>query len=411
MLKTRYLFDPVQTLCLKRDKICFITGPRQVGKTTLAKAVISNRKHSRYWNWDETNFRRIWTKDPTQVLIPKHHADSKEKPAIVFDEIHKARLWKRTLKGLYDTLEEPVDIIVTGSARLDTYQKGSDSLQGRYIPFRLHPLSVGELSETKSKDPEDLLKTLVNNPPSSNPDSNDALHNLLVYGGFPEPFFAQSSEVHNIWIRNRVEKIIREDLRDLSKLPELSQIEMLTSLLPERAAQPLSRQSLREDLEVAHTTITRWLTYLSSLYYFFELKPYSHRIKNSLKKEGKIYLWDWSEVETPGSRFENLIASHLLKACHFWTDTGKGNFDLFYLKNKSKQEIDFLITKNKKPWLPIEVKSQSTNLSPNWQSLLPQLNLDFGLQLVNKNNINQEKGLNRLKVRIISTSAFLQLLP
>lgn len=208
------------------------------------------------------------------------------------------------------------------------------------------------------------------------------LTELLKFSGFPEPYFAKSEEILNIWRQSRNEKIVREDLRDLSRLPELSQIEMLTSLLPERVGSPLSVQSLREDLEVAHDTVSRWLNYLNQLYYFFEIKPWSRSIARSLKKSGKIYLYDWSEISNPGAKFENLVAGHLQKACDFWTDTGEGRFDLHYLRNKENQEIDFLITRNSKPWLCVEskLKSQTTD-SQARKIFLPQLNCPY-LQIV-----------------------------
>lgn len=186
---------------------------------------------------------------------------------------------------------------------------------------------------------------------------------LMTFGGFPEPFFAQDHKIANIWRKDRVEKVIREDLRDLSKLPELSQVEMLASLLPTKVGSPLSFTSLREDLEVSHGTVTRWMNYLGELYYHFSLRPWAKSVARSLKKEPKIYLFDWTEVEESGLRFENLTASHLLKACHYWTDTGEGNFELFYLRNKEQQEVDFLIVKNQKPWLAIEAKLSDSNFN------------------------------------------------
>jgi uncharacterized protein len=273
-------------------------------------------------------------------------------------------------------------------------------------------LSVGELNPTaRSLSPEDVLAHIQNGSFEFMPSAYEALDLLIHYSGFPEPFFSQDQKFLNIWRQGRTTKIVREDLRDLSRLPELSQIEMLVSLLPERVAQPLSRQSLREDIEVAYTTISRWLNYLGSLYYFYEVKPYSKRVKNPIKKEGNLYLWDPTEATHHGAKFENTIANHLLKACHFWTDTGEGKFELYYLKNKLGQEIDFLITRNQKPWLPIEVKSQKTELSPNWNIFMPQIGCPHGLQLVKREGVLKEFGIVRSRVLVLSAHAFLSLLP
>lgn len=356
----RYLYKDIMNLALARNKMAFISGPRQVGKTTLSKSYISDFKQSQYRNWDETSFRRVWTKSPNILAEGFDLTRVKDSRLLILDEIHKSKLWKQKLKGLFDEFGTELSIIVTGSARLNIYKKGGDSLMGRYLNFRLHPLSYGELVPSPPLSPENWKKSLFKKKPQEG--SQKILDDLLKYSGFPEPYLARSEKILRIWRKGRTDKIIREDLRDLSRLPELSQVEMLASLLPTKVGSPLSVQSLREDLEVSHGTVTRWLKYLNELYYFFEIKPWSKSIPRSLKKEGKIYLYDWTEIEKPGFKFENLVASHLLKACHYWTDTGEGQFDLFYLRNKEKQEIDFLIVKDRKPWLCIEAKLSNTTI-------------------------------------------------
>ncbi|MEN0059968.1 MAG: ATP-binding protein, partial [Bdellovibrio sp.] len=350
----RYIYKDIKDLALKRQKMVFVSGPRQVGKTTLAKSYGKEFDEVSYRNWDESQFRKLWTKAPNEVQNVFNLEKTNNHRLLILDEIHKSKGWKQKLKGIYDELGAEINIIVTGSARLNVFKKGGDSLLGRYLNFRLHPLSYGELLEEPSQAPEAWKKGILGGGARQRKQS--ILEKLLKFSGFPEPYFSHSEKILNIWRRGRTEKIVREDLRDLSRLPELSQVEMLASLLPSKVGSPLSVQSLREDLEVAHDTVTRWLKYLNELYYFFELKPWTKSIPRSLKKEGKIYLYDWTEVEDAGVRFENMLACHLIKACHYWTDTGEGDFDLFYLRNKEKQEVDFLISKNKKPWLMVEAK-------------------------------------------------------
>jgi len=361
VIMKRSIETDIIDLALSRNKMAFISGPRQVGKTTLSKNLAKEFDSSLYCNWDEIKFRKIWTKSPNEIVDTLDLTKKNISPLIVFDEIHKSKLWKQKIKGIYDHHHEKINILVTGSARLNVFKKGGDSLLGRYLNFRIHPLSYGELTSKRPMDPEAWKKQLFS--VSSKKYSQIEIEKLLTFTGFPEPYLEGDSKILNIWSRSRQEKIVREDLRDLSRLPELSQIEMLISLLDEKVGGLLSVQSLREDLEVAHTTVTRWLKYLEELYYFFELKPHSSSIPRSLKKEGKIYLYDWSQIEDKGARFENLVASQLLKAVHYWSDTGEGNFDLRYLRNKEKEEVDFLILKNKKPWLMIESKFSDTGMN------------------------------------------------
>lgn len=356
----RYLYREIVDLALRRNKMAFISGPRQVGKTTLAKSFSADVDQIVYKNWDESRFRKLWAQSPNDVQNDFDLTSIQKRKLLILDEIHKSKGWKQKLKGIYDDLGEELQIVVTGSARLNVFKKGGDSLMGRYIPFRLHPLSYGEIVGPEILNPDQWLHRLFQRKdPSTN---QEVISRLLKLSGFPEPFFSGSEKILRIWRQGRNEKIVREDLRDLSRLPELSQIEMLTALLPGKVGSPLSVQSLREDLEVAHDTVSRWLRYLNELFYFFEIKPWTKSVPRSLKKEGKIYLYDWTEIESPGAKFENLVACQLLKACHFWSDTGEGAFELFYLRNKEKQEIDFLIVKDRKPWLCIEAKLSDKNI-------------------------------------------------
>ncbi len=381
-MRERYLSPAVADIAWAANKMAFVSGPRQCGKTTLAKLMLARRTLGRYANWDDVEVRRTWVRSPKDLA---RFADRprETRPLLALDEIHKAKGWKPTLKGIYDTLEQPCDLLVTGSARLAVYKKGGDSLVGRYFDFRLHPFSLGELERGKTVSPDGFLDDVFGGTTPRRVESHqETLATLLRFGGFPEPFLRQSPRFARLWQRGRTEKIVREDLRDLSRIPELSRVEMLTALLPERAAQPLSVQSLREDLEVAHDTVRRWLDYLSELYYLFEVKPYSKSVPRSLKREGKLYLWDWSEVVEPGPRFENLVAGHLLKAVHYWTDTGEGAFALHYLRNKQKQEVDFLVTRDRRPWLAVECKLADASLHPGFEAFLPRIQCERFVQIV-----------------------------
>ena len=379
-MKNRYLERAIKHSCFTRNKIALVSGPRQCGKTTLAKMMLSKRAVGRYHNWDERDFRRVWARKPSEIIPPSKGA---EIPLVVLDEIHKDRLWKRNLKGLYDTLAARCDFLVTGSARLNVYRRGSDSLLGRYYHFRLHPFSMREMETEDVPGPDEMMDAVFNQPGGSRRRADDNLKRLMIFGPFPEPLFSQDAESSALWRKTREEIVIREDLRDISHLTDLGRLEMMAALLPERVGSQFSPASLREDLEVSFDTVRRWTVYLKELYYLFEVKPYSRRIPRSLRREGKVYLWDYGAVRNEGARFENLVACHLLKACHYWTDTGKGRFDLYYLRNKEKQEIDFLIVRDGVPWLPVEAKLGDTTPSPNWGRFMAALPCNRGLQLVN----------------------------
>jgi len=330
----RYLESAVADV-LKR-KMAFVGGPRQVGKTTFALGFLgrdADETHPAYLNWDHPSV-------PPRLRNAELPAGE---PLVLLDEIHKYARWRNLLKGIYDTEKSRRRLLVTGSARLDYYRKGGDSLVGRYRYFRLHPFSVRELART--------------------PVRSD-LEALLKFGGFPEPLFAQSEAEHRIWHRNRISRIVREDLRDLEHVREISLIEHLTDLLPARVDSPLSVRSLREDLQIDHKTAERWLQILENLYVCFRLSPYGPPRVRAVKKERKLYLWDWSSVEDDGPRFENLVASQLLKYCHWVEDTQGYSMELRYLRDTDKREVDFVVLRDRKPLFAVECKSGEKAVAP-----------------------------------------------
>ncbi len=398
----RNIASSISNISQKDEKMIFIYGPRQIGKTTLSFQISGPSKNTAYFNWDDIDFKRIWTKRPKDIL-------AKEPRSLILDEIHKAKKWKSTLKGIWDTLDSYVQIIVTGSAKLNVLRKAGDSLMGRYWGFLLHPFSVGELTSDKIIDPAKLVKAILNT------DYNEAANketfkDMLEYGGFPEPFLKSSKSFLIRWQRGRLEKLIREDLRDLSRLPELSQVEMLCAIMPEKVGSPFSISSLREDMEVSFPTLKRWLNYLEMVYFHYNIKPYTKNVKRSIKKEGKIYLWDWSPLKSPGAKLENIIAAHLYKAVNIWNDFGMGNFELKLIRDKEKREVNFIIINEKKPWLLIEVKSEDRSISKNLIHFHNSLKPKLSLQLTT--HPKYMKKANHIKNMFCMTAwNFLELLP
>ncbi len=333
-IRGRYLEGAIAAALAR--KMVFLGGPRQVGKTTLALSMIdpqAEASHPAYFNWDDPrSAARL-----RRVELPPGEA------LLIFDEIHKYARWRNLVKGIWDTEKARRHILVTGSARLDHYRKGGDSLANRYRYFRLHPFSLGELGAAPSKGDLDAL---------------------LRFGGFPEPLFGQDEREHRIWQRDRIARVVRDDLRDLEQVREISLIEQLVDLLPERVGSPLSVKSLREDLEVDHKTVERWLTILENLYLCFRIAPFGAAKVRAVKKSRKLYLWDWSMAPEGGPRFENLVASQLLKYCHFVEDTEGYAMELRYLRDTDKREIDFVVLKGRKPLFAVECKSGERSVSP-----------------------------------------------
>lgn len=332
-----------------RSKMVFIGGPRQVGKTTLARTLAGEAKAPLYLNWDSKPHRRRILR---QEWTP-------ETDFLLFDELHKYPKWKQLVKGIWDTRERGERILVTGSSRLDVYRRGGDSLLGRYHYYRLHPFSLREVNSAKPRGP-----ALSAEPPELVfGGESDGLEQLFRMGGFPEPFLANGERLLRRWQRERFERVFREDIRDLESVRSLAQVELLAAMLPERVASPLSFNSLAEDLEASPKTVKSWVDLLCRNYYLFRVPPYHRRLARALKKESKYYLWDWSEVQERGPRFENLVASHLLKLCHFHTDSSGLEVDLYYVRDTSKREVDFLVVWEGRPWLLVECKVKADGVA------------------------------------------------
>jgi len=340
------------------QQMLFLAGPRQVGKTTISLAAKALTDEFTYLNWDNYDDRRLIVEGPSNIAVKLGLSQLRKKlPIVVFDEIHKYTKWKIFLKGFFDTYKNQVKIIVTGSSKLNIYRRGGDSLMGRYFCYRIHPISVAECLHVVPIEQEINKPTVIDKA---------QFQALWEFGGFPEPFLKHETRFYQRWKNLRQHQLFREDIRDLSHIQEIAHIEILANILKEQAGQLVNLSSFAKHIQVSVSTIKRWLGTLENFYYCFLIKPWTKNISRSLLKEPKLYLWDWSEITDPGAKAENFVAAHLLKAIHYWTDCGFGNYDLFFIRDKDKREVDFLVTKNQKPWFLVEVKhSKSNSLNEN----------------------------------------------
>lgn len=374
------------------ETMVFIGGPRQVGKTTFAKAVgRTHYEHFSYFNWDSGEDRRT-------ILAERFDPEA---GLLIFDELHKYLRWKQYIKGIYDTQKERFHVIVTGSARLDLYRRGGDSLMGRYHYYRLHPFSLAEVLHTTS-NPLPFHELVLKKHAAS----RAHFETLSVFGGFPEPFLKRDLRTLRRWQNERTDRLIKEDIRDLERIRDLSALQILVELMPRKVGALLSLNALREDLQVTHKTIALWMDVLERFYYHFRVYPYATTVVKSLRKQAKAYLWDWSPIEDNGARFENLVASHLLKLVHWLHDAEGYKTDLFYLRDIEGREVDFLVTVNRKPWFAVEVKQSDTALHKPLVYFGERLRIPFLYQVVQQSNVDVLQG----NVRIVSADTFLSAL-
>ncbi len=340
---TKYIEEDLAT------KIILLTGPRQTGKTTLSKMLKSDYD---YFNFDNIEDR----------LSLQEKSWDRSKDLVIFDELHKLKNWKSWLKGVYDTEGIPPSLLVTGSAKLDTYRKVGDSLAGRFFQFRMHPLDLKEIK--KFLNPEDL---------------EAELDKLLEVGGFPEPFLNGTNRFYNRWKKSHLDIILKQDLIDLENVQQIIQIETLIQLLKKRVGSPVSYSSIARDLQCSDKTVKRWLTILGNMYVIFKVPPFHKNIARAIQKAPKFYFYDTGQViGDPGIKLENTIACAIQKEIHFREDCFGEEKKIYYLRNKDGKEIDFCITANGSPSLMVEVKWKDDTLSPNFEifkKFFPQIKM------------------------------------
>ncbi len=396
----------VHDIIMKYNKMAFISGPRQTGKTTLAKSILKDFLQGVYFNWDIIEDQKKITNNP--YFFQYENRDIAKKFLVVYDEIHKYYNWKNYLKGVYDGYSNEFSFIITGSGRLDFFKKGGDSLFGRYFGINLFPFSCGEILNIFPlwKDFKENLKNI-----DYSSDLRESYEQIFKFSGFPEPYIRNSENFYNIWHNERRILLIREDIRNAYALKEISSIEILSNILTEKIGSPLSINSLTEDVKSSYNSIKNWLLILEQFYYFFRILPFYKSIARSLKKEPKIYLYDWAEIKDEGKRFENVVAFHLYKGVNLWKNTGHGDLDLFYIRDKEKREVDFLITEKNIPILLIETKLNDEEISKNLIYFQKKLNIKMAVQVVHKKNVYKKINEEGFDIWVISADKFLKLFP
>jgi uncharacterized protein len=345
------------------SKIILLSGPRQVGKTTLARALFPQHV---YLNWDNIDHR----------TIIRERSWSRDLPCVIFDELHKMPRWKAWLKGIYDVEKERQQFVVTGSARLNTYRKVGDSLAGRYFSFTLHPFDLKEGCAWYANESAISL-----------------CRRLSMVGGFPEPFISGDEAFYKMWRKSHLDVILRQDLIDLKTIQQITKVELLIDHLRKSVGSPISFKAIGEDLQVSDNTVRSWLQLLEDLYVVFRLAPHGRNVKRTILKAPKIYFHDIPLASSAGEGgvFENLVACALLKEIQYRNDAGHGEYDLQYLRNKDSAEIDFLILKEGNPILMIEAKISDSSPSKHFrtlgQKLIPKVR---AIQLVRDETMNKD---------------------
>ncbi len=361
-----HIFDPE----INEGKMIILTGPRQVGKTTFAQDWLKSQDCSEtYFNWDDPSVIMNYKRNPLcfHNIVSEKYTGSPV--PMVFDEIHKHFEWRNLLKGFFDTDHERIKLLVTGSARLELARKTGDSLLGRYFAYQMFPLGLPEVID-------DFSNVINDESPFTKGDvfiglardikidkAREGLELLLKFGGFPEPFFKGSERFHRRWQTEYKTILTKEDVRDLSRISDIKGLETLVEILPGKVGSSLSIPSISEDLGRKYDTIKKWLEILEGLYMVFTIRPWYRNISRAIKKEKKLYFFDWSLLSDPGSRFEDMLAVTLVRMAARFNESGLGNYEICYLRDREKKEVDFVLVKDNEPIALIEAKKGDSRIS------------------------------------------------
>jgi predicted AAA+ superfamily ATPase len=367
------------------NHMSFILGPRQCGKTTMALNYLHSlgqKKEDCYFNWDRGDVRRRFKNDIDWMSALKKTG---KRPLLVFDEIHKVRNWKRILKGIYDQYRDDFQFVITGSGRLDHFQRGGDSLAGRYDPYFLQPFTPGEILGLGASNKLSMTALL-----DSTPIDGELIEHWEETGGFPEPFLSSSQARARAWWRQYLIRVTEEDLRDLTRLESVDLMRDIISLLPSKVSAPLSYNSIREDVESSFATVKRYINTLGQLFMIFSIQPYSNKIHRAIRKEEKFYFYHFPVVENVGARFENEVALVLRRWVFEMNEKAQGEWGLHYIRDQDGREVDFLLTQNKRPFFLFETKYSETKISPSLRFYSEKLGIP-GVQVVRTPKIALKK--------------------
>ncbi|MBU2567566.1 MAG: ATP-binding protein [Elusimicrobia bacterium] len=404
----RHLYIKLWRELTSEKQMVFLSGPRQVGKTTLANEIASEFKNKLYFCWDIVEHRKKLIQNP--AFFENINRVDESMPLIVFDEIHKYRQWKNYLKGIYDQFADEYKFLVSGSGRLDLYQKGGDSLAGRYFQFHLFPFTLAEL-DGKKRNINDFLKHPINNFDINKPNiTREIWQALSQFGGFPEPFTKGKKSFFTKWSVNYASQIVREDIKSISDIKNVDNVEILFSLLPSKVGSPLSVNNLVGELQVSYGSVKEWLKLFEIFYLTFRISPWTKKVSRAILKEKKLYLFNYPEIPDAGFRFENMVAVELLRAIYNWNEYGYGRFSLHYIRNKEKEEVDFVIAKDNNPVLLVETKYSGETVPKNLINFQKRLNVP-AVQLVNKEHIFRYIKNEKNKILVITAYRWLSSLP
>ncbi len=374
----RLLYRNIWRELTREKRMVFLAGARRVGKTTLGEMIGHSYPNHVYMNWEIPENRTRLIRNP--AFFEEAERRDESTPFVMFDEINRHRGWRRYLKGAFDRVEGDYQFLVAGSSRLDYPQRRGDSLAGRYYLLHLWPFTQAELGRANLK-PEAFFDNPLQVSMERQSELGALWNTLSEQSGFPEPFLAGRKTSYRRWSSAYAEQVIREDIRDLTGVKGIAELETLYHLLPAQVGRLLSVPVLAQGLQVAYNTIHSWLMTLQRFFVVLSLSPWSRDVPRAIREGQKIYLWDVPRVRDAEARFENMVALELCRAVSNWNEMGYGRFSLNFIRTKDQQEVDFILSDDGRPVLLVDARAQEHQPSAALMKFQSALNVP-AVQLV-----------------------------
>lgn len=406
-MEQRELYMATWESLVKYQKMVFISGPRQSGKTTFSQLIGQNFTNVLYFNYDIGKNKKRIIEDP--FFYEEVNRVDSSKPLIIFDEIHKYSDWKNYLKGIFDRHGDDYQFLVTGSGRLDLYQKGGDSLAGRYFMMHLWPFTLAERANRR-RNIDEFLRNPLDIRISDESQTWNIWEALFSYSGFPDPYLKGEDHFYTLWSETYKRQLVREDIRDLTGIQKIDTVEILAELLPGKVGSTLSINSIAGDLKVSFDTVKSWLKSFDDFFVTFRLQPWTKKITRAITKEKKCYLFDYGSIEDEPARFENMVALELYRAVTSWTERGYGVFSLRYIRNRENEEVDFLIAEKNNPLLLVECKFNDEKPSRVLQKMQKALQVP-AVQLIHSKGQYRIYSNDTQKLCVVSADQWVSTLP
>ncbi len=354
---------------LKSRRVLLLCGPRQCGKTTLARQLVSAQMA--YRTLDDLSLRELAEEDPHEFV--KH-----DYKTLVIDEIQRVPELLPAIKMVVDKDNRPGQYLLTGSANIQSLPGVKESLAGRIRKLRLRPLSQGEILGSIPNFLEKAYTASFSKQRKHTFDRKSILK-LAFRGGFPEVIHAKNRE-RNLWHLNYIDALVERDLHEITRINRQDAIRELLNILAAWSSKFMDIAAIGSGLSISRPTVESYINALEALYLVERIRPWIKTDYDRVGKHSKFFItdsglmastlgWKSDQVATDPDRTGKIAETFVFNELAAQIDSSEIGYSLFHYRDREQREIDFLIEREDGSLLGIEVKSGSTIKNEHFKHL------------------------------------------